>query len=183
MLTVSGIDLLGLTAQRITIPPYFDGQTGTLGFDIAQGSSETLIKYFVSGNMITANSEPRRIPGLELAPDLNRGTADDKYMTRHDVLADVLTRISSDAALGMTVDLDPEGGRFIFDVREGTDRTVSQRDVPPVVVSINRKTALSVQHTDSDMGIQGIFSSRSLLLFSCFYYITLNAICPHLKNG
>ena len=156
-LTVSGVDLLGMLAQRITVPPGLASSSAMAGYDGIIGASETVIKHFVRNNTITPAYVPRRIPGLALAQDQGRGIANDKYLSRYDVLTDVIGEIGREAKLGLSVTLGVEDGSFLFDVVNGVDRSKNQQSVPPVVISVNRRTAASMQYSDSDAPLRNAF--------------------------
>ncbi|MDL2273974.1 siphovirus ReqiPepy6 Gp37-like family protein [Oscillospiraceae bacterium OttesenSCG-928-G22] len=157
MLTVSGADLLGFLSQRVTIPPNWDSPSAMMGFDGITGPSETVIKHFVKNNIVSPLSQPRKIPGFSIAPDLRRGIQNDKYLSRFESLVDVVGAVGRDAKLGLRSWLDLFGGRIVFDVAEGTDRSMAQDAVPPVVLSVNRQTVLSMNHTDSDGAMRNAF--------------------------
>lgn len=157
MLTVSGRQLKGLTTDRITIPPSFTAVTGAQGYDAVTGSTETLMKHFAAANMDNSRQPSRILYGLEIAPDLGRGLSDDKYMSRHEVLSDVLSALGEAAELGYDLTCDLKRHRFIFDVVEGADRTAGQSERKRVIFDIPRKTALSQQYQRNTSDSRNVF--------------------------
>ncbi|MCL2004431.1 MAG: siphovirus ReqiPepy6 Gp37-like family protein [Oscillospiraceae bacterium] len=149
MLTASGTDFLGLLERRVTIPPDWPGGTALMGFDAVSGSSETIIKHFVTGNAAAPFLQSRAIPGLQIAPDLERGRPDDRYMTRYANLMDVISEIAEDAGLGITIKPDFDAGTMTFDVYEGAERLA--------VVSTERGTTLDMRNMESDVNYRNIF--------------------------
>lgn len=141
-LILSGSDLKGLTLRRGTIPPDTPDSelVGTQGYDVVKGTTEHCIKHYVEANMI--GDGKRGIPGLVIAPDQSRGVAEDKYMSRHDNLGEVVLKELAEAA-GLGYDIVPDlmAGTMIFDVIEGTDRSGEQQDRPPVIFEPPRKSA------------------------------------------
>lgn len=157
LLTVSGRQLKGLTLDRITIPPAFTTVTGAQGYDTAEGSTETVIKHFVAGNMRNASQPGRIIYGLEIAPDMGRGLAEDKYISRHDVLADVLSALGEAAGLGYDITPDLSRHKFVFDVVAGMDHTALQSDRTRVIFEVARKTALSQAYQQNTSDSRNLF--------------------------
>lgn len=100
--TVSGRQLKGLTLDRITIPPESTEVTGAQGYDAVTGSTETIMKHFVTANMAAPVLAARKVFGLEVAADQGRGLAEDKYMSRHDVVSDVLAALGKLRGWGTT---------------------------------------------------------------------------------
>ena len=92
-LAVSGRQLKGIMQDRITIPAGFSGVAGTQGYDAVTGPTETLMQHFVRSNLGEAAQPQRRLFGLEIAPDRGRGILEDRYMSRHQVLSEVLAAL------------------------------------------------------------------------------------------
>lgn len=157
MLTVIGTDTLGLLSARVTVPAALDAPSALAGYDGVSGSSETVIKHFLRNNTTEPASVVRKIPGLIILPDRERGSPDDKYLSRFENLAEVVSKVAADAELGIVCYPDWESGQFYFDVKEGSDCTVNQGDLPPVVVSTARRTAMSMQFAESDAGLKNAF--------------------------
>ena len=158
-ITVSGICLDGLTSSRCTVPPSFTYEEvgGTAGYDVADGSTETCMKHFVESNFFQESSPTRSIPGFVIAPDLQRGIEDDRYMTRFDMLSTVLEELGSAAKVGYSIKPDLEAGSLVFDCAVGVDRTAGQSDNPRVVFTIERRNVASMRHLDSDRNMKNLF--------------------------
>lgn len=157
MLTVSGRQLKGLTMDRITIPPAFTSVTGAQGYDPASGSTEAVMKHFVDANLGPGAQAGRAVYGLELAPDLGRGVADDRYLSRHEVLADVLAALGECAGLGYDIVPDLQRHKFVFDVVEGADHSAAQSDRKRVVFDLRRKTAQSQSYAKHTTDSRNLF--------------------------
>ncbi len=148
IITASGPDVLGLLEQRITVPPEAPGGTAMMGYDAVRGSSETIIKHFVSVNAAAPFGSSRGLP-LTVAPDKKLGVPDDKYMTRHDNLLEVVSLIAKDAQIGLSLTPDFDAGMFVFDCYAGRERLVT--------LSTERGTALSMNSMDSIAGYKNAF--------------------------
>lgn len=156
-LNVSGRQLKGLALDRITIPPDFTTVSGAQGYDAVTGTTEAVMKHFVSANLAQPQQAGRGVFGLEIAPDLGRGRAQDRYMSRHEVLADVLKALGEAAGLGYDIVPDLERQRFVFDVVEGADHTAGQSARGRVVFELSRKTALSLRYRHSAADSRNVF--------------------------
>lgn len=156
-LTLSGRQLKGLTADRITIPPACSEVAGAQGYDAVTGTTEALMKHFVAANLDNPLQPGRRLFGLELAPDLGRGLPDDRYMSRHEILSDVLAALGEAAGLGYDLTPDLTRHRFVFDVVQGEDHTAGQSDRKRVIFEIPRKTALSQRYQKNTSDSRNLF--------------------------
>lgn len=157
MLTVSGRQLKGLAEDRITIPPDFTQVSGAQGYDAVTGTTEAVMKHFVQANMINPAQPSRALYGLETAPDLGRGVAQDKYMSRHEALSGVLSALGEAAELGWDILPDLEGHRLVFDVVEGQDHTALQSERKRVVFEVERKTALAQRYSRNTSDSRNLF--------------------------
>lgn len=157
ILTAEGRQLKGLTLDRITIPPAFTAVTGAQGYDAFSGTTEAVMKHFVSANLLNPAQANRVIFGLEIAADLGRGLAEDKYMSRHEIVADVLAALGEASGLGY--DITPDLGRhkLVFDVTPGLDHTARQSDRTRVIFDVRRKTALSQEYRNSTADSRNLF--------------------------
>ena len=141
--TVSGRQLKGLAADRITIPPAFTSVTGAQGYDPVNGTTEACMKHYVAANLCNAAQPERVLFGLEVAADQQRGTAEDKYMSRHEDLSQVLAALGDAAGLGWDIVPDLARHKFVFDVVQGEDHTAEQSARKRVIFEVARKTVLS----------------------------------------
>ena len=157
MLTVSGRQLKGLTMDRITIPPDFADISGTQGYDAQTGTTETIMKHYVFANMLNSAQPVRVLYGLEIAADRGRGTAEDRYMSRHEVLSDVLAALGEASGLGYDIEPDLERHKFRLDVVDGMDHTALQSDRKRVIFEIHRRTALSQRYRHSTSDSRNLF--------------------------
>ena len=157
ILTISGRQLKGLTADRITIPPGSAEVSGAQGYDTATGSTETVIKHFVAGNMCNTDQPARVVFGLEIAEDQGRGVAEDKYMSRHEKLDTVLSALGEASGLGYDIAPDLTRHRLVFDVVPGEDHTGEQSERTRVVFDVHRKTALSQAYAHNTGDARNLF--------------------------
>lgn len=155
--TVSGRQLKGLTLDRITIPPESTEVTGAQGYDAVTGSTETIMKHFVTANMAAPVLAARKVFGLEVASDQGRGLAEDKYMSRHEVVSDVLAALGEAAELGYDILPDLKRHAFVFDVVPGEDHTAQQSDRTRVIFDIRRRTAQAQTYSCSGSDARNVF--------------------------
>lgn len=134
---LSCYDLNAFLLDRVTLYDDSKAEDGTEGYDVISGSTETCIKHYVDYNLVNPEDSNRKIPKLQIKDDLGRGLADDKYMSRLDVVDDVVNALCSGAELGYR--LKPNFNSLIalfdFDVAEKVDKTSSQTDRNRVIFS------------------------------------------------
>lgn len=155
--TVQGRQLKGLTMDRITIPPAATEITGAQGYDPVAGPTETCMKHYVSANLAAPNLPARKVWGLEVAEDRGRGVPDDKYMSRHEVVADVLSALGEASGLGYDITPDLARHAFVFDVVEGVDHTANQSERIRVIFDIQRRTAQAQNYAFASTDARNLF--------------------------
>ena len=125
-ITLTGYDLNGLLCDRLTLSDADDG------YDLQKGVSETIIKHFVSANLVDCTLDPNRnLPRFGVADDKLRGLAEDKAMPRLQNLHDLVTEICGAAKLGWRISVSGNAANdkpiFVFDVAEQVELAARQR--------------------------------------------------------
>lgn len=143
ILTVKGYTLGVITGQRIIIPP--DG----LAYDIQEADGETVMKHYVRRNCL--DMPGMEFPNLVIAPNQNRGE-NTKWQSRYKNLAEELERLSRLTDLGWHIYLDLDLRKWIFDIYNGRDFSVSQSINPPVIFSPQFENVKSQEYTESLIG-------------------------------
>lgn len=133
-ITLTGYDLNGLLCDRLTLTDKEDG------CDTQAGASETIIKHFVSANLVNCELDPNRnLPRFGIAEDKGRGLPGDNAMPRLQNVQELVTEICGAAKLGWRISVDGSSGNdkpiFVFDVAEQTDRSVNQSERNRVIFS------------------------------------------------
>lgn len=133
-ITLTGYDLNGLLCDRLTLTDKEDG------CDTQAGASETIIKHFVSANLVNCELDPNRnLPRFGIAEDKGRGLPGDNAMPRLQNVQELVTEICGAAKLGWRISVDGNAGNdkpiFVFDVAEQTDRSVNQSERNRVIFS------------------------------------------------
>ena len=149
MINISGYNLLGLLTQRLTVPP--SGE-----FDSITSNAETCIKHYWNNNIASDASFERRIPFIFISANLGRG-ANTSYSSSMDLLSDVTSELAVFGGLVVTADVDILNSQFIFDVHEPKILTFGQQDNPPVVISVERSTALTMAYANGLTGSSNAF--------------------------
>lgn len=175
--TVSGEDLKGWLAQRITVYPAETIAEGLQGYDaINSATTETIVKYFVANNAVSPADPKRRIPMLVNATDQQRGKADDQYMSRFEILTDVCKKNLEPLGYGYRITPNKELNRFEFDLTVGNDRTEGQYDNPRVLFDGQLKNMLGYEYYMSDKSTRNAFyaslskSKNEAETLTCIYY-------------
>ena len=130
-----GTDLKGLLARRITLYPS-STVTGAEGYDVIQGSTETVLKHYIANNLTAPSDTNRKIIGLAIAPDQERGIASDTYMSRFERVDELAAKVCKNAKMGYTVTV--EGGAMVFEVIEAVDKTAGQSERNRIIFSRRR---------------------------------------------
>ena len=133
-ITLTGYDLNGLLCDRLTLTDKEDG------YDTQTGASETIIKHFVSANLVSCELDPNRnLPRFGIAEDKGRGLPGDNAMPRLQNVQELVTEICGAAKLGWRISVDGSAGNdkpiFVFDVAEQVDRSVNQSERNRVIFS------------------------------------------------
>ncbi|WP_051421287.1 siphovirus ReqiPepy6 Gp37-like family protein [Paenibacillus massiliensis] len=145
-LTITGPDLCGILARRITV---------TDSYDRVRGRGETVIKHYVKNHLIEGTYPERRVPFLVLAPDALRG-ANTVRSSRFEPLSDVLQDIAQWCNMGYGIKLDFATKKWVFDVYMGRNLTVNQTTLPPVIFSHEFDNIHSQQFVDSDTNYRNV---------------------------
>jgi len=147
---LTGYTLDGLMSRRITVPPVHTSH------DRRQGNAELVMKHYVQNNFIDPVDPSRRLPMLEIAPVLNRGS-NIKWESRYKNVAEELENIGQISNLGWTVYADIPRKKFIFDVVEGKDLTQENTDGNhPVFFSPDFSTIESQNFVNSDQELRNV---------------------------
>lgn len=142
--TLKGYSLLWLLTNRITIPP-----TGK-EHDSLSGTVEDVMIGLVEHNAVNPSDPARKIPLLGCKESQKRGGSY-KYQTRYANLQEDLTSISQVSQLGIGVDIDLGNKKLMFEVLEGTDRTLQQQERSPVVFSSYYDNVSNREYVLNDM--------------------------------
>ena len=156
MTTVTGYDFKGYLKQRITL--FAEEQdTGAQGYDVISGSTETVMKHYIQNNASEPSDANRKIPGMTVAEDGQRGLEADSYMARLENLSDVEESICTNADVGYTVDVDYANNRIVFDILPKTDKTEAQIVRNRVVFAVNRGNVISLSGERNAENYKNVF--------------------------
>lgn len=118
--TLEGVDLKGLLEQRRTEVAVDDGT----GYDVISGSTETCIRHYILNNCINPTDANKKMPLLTLDKYNNHyGIQNDSYISRFEVLADVVKKLCENADIYFDIYADTFNNKFIFNVCEMSDKT------------------------------------------------------------
>ena len=118
-----------------------------MGYEAVKGSTETIMKYAVQNHMVNPVEEARKIYGLKIARDLERGNPDDAYMYRYVPLDTAIFTVGKAAKLGAKISGNPNKCEFVFDVISQTDRTDGQSNNVPLILQVLRGNLESSGYT------------------------------------
>ena len=125
VIKLTGYDLNGLLADRLTVAQTDDGK------DAQSGATETIVKHYVAANCTDeAVDAGRAFLGLVIADDLERGTQNDAAAPRLARVSDTIADILGAAGMGYRVKPIFTYSRYKieFDVLEAVDRSSAQNE-------------------------------------------------------
>jgi hypothetical protein len=146
---IKALPLKALLMQRITYPP------SSTAYDNKSGSAETVMKHYVERNFVNPDDPDRIFENLVIAPDQERGP-NISWQSRLKNVAEELTDISLATGLGWEITLDIPNQQFIFDVVEGSDRTMGQTILPPVRFEPQLKTIATMSYLESNFNYKNV---------------------------
>lgn len=161
---IKGLTLEGITKRRLTVPPIGSDQ------DVISGNAETVMKHYVTNNIISPVDVNRKIEQVINANNQLRGQQI-SWQSRYKQLDEELERMSYLTGIGWFMYLDYNNKKWVFDVKEGRNLTASQSINPPVIFSPEFDSIQSQKFIDSVldykstayMGGQGEGTARTIL--------------------
>ena len=137
----TGRDIRCLLDFRVTVPDDIVETGAPAGYISASGHTESVMKYFVNKSLVNPSYARRKIEGVQIAPDLKRGTENDAYYSRFESLLAVEKKIGERAKLGYRLSIKDQS--LVFDVAAGVDHSASQTANMPVLFDVDRGTLSS----------------------------------------
>ena len=123
-LVVRGVTPSGLAARRIVVPPTEAEKPGSMGWERASGTGETLLRFFAAWHMAAPRDAKRTFPHFQLEPARGLDGESFHWQSRFEPLDRVLEQIAERADLGWRVDYDMVMKEFTFCVVPGETRTL-----------------------------------------------------------
>lgn len=154
--TITGYDLCGLLKDRITLYGA-EQDVGAYGYDVVQGSTETVAKHYITNNIAEPTDPNRKVIGFTVAADQNRGLAEDTYMSRFEFLSDLEEKVCKNGGIGYDITVDLAKNAMIFDVLPIVDKTESQSERNRVVFAVERRNVLSLTHEFGATNSKNVF--------------------------
>lgn len=144
--TIKGYDLRYLLSKRISVPNGKDGYRTWTNINY-----EDILKDEVRENLVSPTNSHRAIPHLTIAASRQRG-AKATFQTRYKNILEDQESLSQVSGLGPKIILDPENKRFIYDVREGVDRTYAADNPNAYIFSVDNDRVDNKEYTHSLVG-------------------------------
>ena len=121
-ISVKGYTLSGLLRRRVCIPP--DGGAGNFGYDRIIADAESVMRHYVSGNVVAPQSDARRMPCMALETvNGHRGMQQVPWSARFEQLDELLFSIGAYCDAGFSVVPDFEQKKLVFTFLPGRDMT------------------------------------------------------------
>lgn len=99
------------------------------------GKTSNTLRVLVNNNLINPEDSDRKIPNIELATDQEEFGESASYQKTGDSVLTESSRLCDANNLGFRLQFLPREYKFVFRVYEGTDRTLDQTEVNPVLFS------------------------------------------------
>lgn len=148
--TLSGYDLKWLLSTRVTLFPQTEIAAGTYGYDVAAGSTGSIIRHYIEYNAGAGASQARVISGLCVG-DVSGGIEDDTYMSRLQPLNEVIEALCKNADMGYSIDIiSPQNCVYCLVTSvPGVDRTNAQSENAKMIFSDYTFSAESITLQES----------------------------------
>lgn len=140
-LTITGKELKGILSKRITLYQDENAPAGTEGYDVVQGTTEQVMKHYVTNNVISPSDVNRKIIGVVNASE-HTGSEyqnEDTYMSRFENVAELLEKVGKNKEFGWALVPDLTSDNIQFDVIKGANKVESQTERSRVIFAVNRK--------------------------------------------
>lgn len=149
MTTVTGQTLDGFAAQRVVVPSENAADCGYFAVPAADSAektvpAETILKTYAAACLSAATDTKRNMP-VTIATDNGRGLKFN-WLSRYDVLSDVLQTASEYGDCGWEIRIDLDNRRFVFDYVPGVDRSVNQDTNSRVILSRDFESVDSITY-------------------------------------
>lgn len=146
---IVGQTLGELLARRVTIP--LDGQA----YDTIRAPTETVLKHYVTANLISPIDPNRIIEQLIIGPDQGRGEVI-TWQSRYASLSDEAEKLSMASGLGWNIYIDLALKKMVFETYVGRDLTIGQSIYPPVIFSPEFESLKTQHYVDSDVSYRNV---------------------------
>lgn len=123
---VRGYSLLWMLTNRITVP--YPG----MAYMTFHAPVEDIMIGMVQKNAVDCVDPKRNFAGWECEVSGARGEKI-RYQTRYGNLMEELEELSRFSLLGVSVRMEPENKKCVFEVLQGLDKSIQQQERPPVI--------------------------------------------------
>lgn len=120
---------------------------------IMTGKLSSILRRHVNNNLINPTDTDRKIPLIELASDQVEYGPSISYQKTGDTVLLEVSKLCEANSLGFRLQFLPKQTKFVFRVYKGTDRTLEQSNVTPVLFSSELDDILesSYSHNTSEV--------------------------------
>lgn len=146
---IKALELKSVVGKRITLPP------AHTAYDSKSGPAETVMRHYLTRNVVNPTDVRRKIDQVILAADQGRGSHV-IWQSRFKNLAEELADISLMTGLGWGMTVDYEHKRWVFTVREGRDLSVNQTVHSPVIFAPELDNIKNMHFVDSDLNYRNV---------------------------
>ena len=158
---VVGRDTNVFLKWRVVVPPghYLGSEADSetqieQAYDRIKGTGEAVMKHYVKNHITEPTAEERKMANVTIAENEDRGISGEDgtvmqiaWQSRFGSLAEEIKELALYNELGYDFIFDPSKKKFIFDVYQGTDRTVNQSFVAPCIFTRERKSITDTEYS------------------------------------
>lgn len=110
------------------------------------GTPKEIIHSMIDTQIINPENELRKIEDIVIGADTLSDMDSISYQNTGGVVGENIASICSSSSLGFRLKYQPVNKKSEFQLYEGTDRTINQRTVPPVIFSVEYENILSSEY-------------------------------------
>lgn len=120
-----------------------------VAYDQVEDYAESVMRHYVSSNMIKSVDPNRNINILKMTDDKKKGTIV-RWQSRYKKVKEEIEQIAELYELGWEIVADFDKGIWLFDVYQGEDRTINQDINEPVIFSPKYGNIKGMRYVESE---------------------------------
>lgn len=120
------------------------------------GTPKEIIYDMLQTQIINPTDEKRKIVDIVIGPDALAEEEAIAYQNTGGVVGESIANLCSSNSIGFRLKYEPTKKQSVFQLYSGTDRTIEQKTVPPVIFSVEYENILSSEYTLSTKDMRNV---------------------------